>query len=229
MVLSTALLIGNTDGIGLGTTRALLDQGWQVSGISRSKSSIDHPQYSHAVMDVQDQDYPNTIKSVLDKQDSIDLCIYCAGIGELLDLDNMDEEVRIFEVNLMGLVKTTSVVIPRMVKQGSGYFLGLSSVADVLWSSEAPSYHASKAGFSNYLECLSMALKPKGLHVTNLRFGFVDTKMAKGDQKPFMISVDKAVEHVLHCIEKKPVRYTAPRIVNTIVNFRRFMLNLGMR
>jgi hypothetical protein len=50
-----------------------------------------------------------------------------------------------------------------------------------LLSSEAPSYHASKAGSSNYLGGLASALKTKGVHVTNVRFGFVDTKMAKGD------------------------------------------------
>jgi short-subunit dehydrogenase len=93
-------------------------------------------------------------------------------------------------------------------------------------SPEAPSYHASKAGFSNYLESLALALKPKGVQVTNLRFGFVDTKMAKGDVKPFMMSVERAAEHLLLCIEKKPVLYTTPRIVIPLVKFRRWMLRL---
>lgn len=60
-------------------------------------------------------------------------------------------------------------------------------------SAEALSYHASKTGFSNYLGGLALALKPKGVQVTHVRFGFVDTNMAKGDVKPLVISVEKAL------------------------------------
>ena len=60
--------------------------------------------------------------------------------------------------------------------------------------------------------------------MTNVRFGFVDTKMAKGDVKPFMMSVERAVDHILKCMEKKPARYTAPKIVIPLVKFRDFML-----
>ena len=94
-------------------------------------------------------------------------------------------------------------------------------------SAEAPSYHASKAGFSSYLEGLALALKGTGVHATNVRFGFVDTKMAKGDRKPFMMSVDRAVQHILTCMRKKPVRYTAPRIVIPLVKLRSWLLRLG--
>jgi short-subunit dehydrogenase len=127
------------------------------------------------------------------------------------------------------MVKTVSLVIAMMVKRGKGHFIGLSSVADELLSSEAPSYHASKAEFSNYLEGLALALRPKGVKVSNVRFGFVDTNMAKGEVRPFMMSVDRAARHLLTCIEKKPVRYTAPKIVVPMVSFRRWMLRLSNR
>jgi short-subunit dehydrogenase len=140
----------------------------------------------------------------------------------------MEGEAEIFNVNLMGMVKTASCVIPLMVKRGRGHFIGLSSVADEMLSAEAPSYHASKAGFSNYLEGLSLALKSKGVCVSNVRFGFVDTKMARGDEKPFMMDVDRAVQHMLTCIDKKPLRYTAPWFVGPLVKFRDWMLRLGM-
>ena len=144
----------------------------------------------------------------------------------MLDLAHMEGEAEIVNVNLLGMVKTASCLIPMMVKRGEGHFIGLSSVADEMLSPEAPSYHASKAGFSNYLEGLALALRPKGVYVSNVRFGFVDTKMAKGDVKPFMMGVDRAVQHLLTCIEKKPVRYTAPWIVIPLVRFRRWMLRL---
>jgi short-subunit dehydrogenase len=223
-----ALLIGNSDGIGLATTRELLKQGWKVVGISRSESPIQDPCYEHIVAQVQDAEYLGRLKSVLENNGPIDLCIFCAGIGEVLDLSNMEGEVKIFEVNLLGMVETASCVIPLMVKRGSGHFIGISSVADELLSAEAPSYHASKAGFSNYLEGLALAVKPRGVHVSNVRFGFVDTKMAKGDVKPFIMGVERATQHLLTCIEKKPIRYTAPWFVSPLVKFRSLMLRLSI-
>ncbi len=223
-----ALFIGNSDGIGFESTKQLLDSGWSVTGISRSDSPIDDDSYTHHVAQVQDADYSKLLEKVLDDLNGVDLCVYCAGIGELLDPTDMRGEVEIFDVNLTGMVKTVSCVIPRMVANGGGRFIGLSSMADDMLSPEAPSYHASKAGFTCYLESLGLALKDKGVRVTNLRFGFVDTKMAKGDVRPFMMSVEKAVGHLFKCIDKKPIRYTAPWIVIPLIKLRKWMLNLSV-
>lgn len=224
-----ALFIGNSDGIGLAATRKLLEQGWKIRGISRSVSPINNQFYEHVVADVQSEDYLLTLKSILDRGVPVDLCVYCAGIGELLDTSNMEGEAQIFDVNLMGMVKTVSCVIPLMVAGGKGHFIGISSLADELLSPEAPSYNASKAGFSNYLEGLALAVRSKGVCVSNVRFGFVDTKMAKGDLKPFMINVERAVQHLLVCIKKKPIRYTAPWIMVPLVKILSWMLRVRIR
>ncbi len=224
-----AILIGNSDGIGLSLTRELLKRDWKITGVSRSESPITDPSYEHIVAEVQDNEYPEILRSILQNNEPVDLCVYSAGIGEPLDLTDMELDVNVFEVNLFGLIKTVSYVIPLMVGRGKGQFIGLSSVADEMLSAEAPSYHASKAGFSNYLEGLALAARPKGVYITNVRFGFVDTKMAKGDVKPFMMSVERATRHVLSCIEKKPVRYTAPRIAIPLVKFRSWTLKLKIR
>jgi short-subunit dehydrogenase len=221
-----AILIGNSDGIGLATTKSLLADNWQITGISRSKSPITNTAYYHRVADVSHSKYPELLNEIL-SEGPFDLCIYFAGIGELLNPLDMSHEPRVFDVNLNGMVKTASKVIPQMVKRGRGHFIGVSSVADELISAEAPSYHASKAGFSNYLRGLSLALSSMGIFVTNVRFGFVDTKMAKGDIKPLMMSVERAVEHIQSCIKKKPVCYTAPKLAIPLVKIRKIMMLLG--
>jgi len=221
-----ALIIGNSDGIGLAITKALLDQDWRVIGISKSRSTITDKNYESFVAQVQQQEYLEILGLIFEKIETIDLCIYCAGIGEILDAVSFKNEEIIFQVNLLGLVRTATIVLPKMVKAGYGHFIGLSSVADDMLSPEAPSYHASKAGFSNYLEGLALALKSKGIHITNVRFGFVDTKMAKGNIKPFIMSVDRAKDHLLKCISKKPIRYTAPKIIIPLIKFRCWMLRL---
>ena len=45
--------------------------------------------------------------------------------------------------------------------------------------------------------------------------------MAKGDVGPYLLSVERAARQLLACIEKKPVRYTAPKIVIPLVSVRR--------
>jgi short-subunit dehydrogenase len=204
-----ALLVGNSDGIGLATTRRLLAGGWSVLGVSRSASPIESPAYHHRVLDVGDSRYPELIGELV-RGVPLDLCIYFVGIGEFLDLADMSGEARVIDVNLTGMVRTAAAVIPPMVSRGQGHFIGASSMADELLSAEAPSYNASKAGFSSYLGGLALALRPRGVHVTNVRFGFVDTKMAKSRKKPFMMSVEKAADHLETCIRRKPASYTAP-------------------
>lgn len=223
-----AMLVGNSDGIGLATTKRLLAAGWDIIGVSRSQSPITDKAYHHRAADVSDNTYTGLIEELAQKG-PLDLCIYFVGIGELLDPLDMSGEAKIIDVNLTGMVRTAAAVIPRMVKRGQGHFIGVSSLADELLSAEAPSYHASKAGFSNYLGGLALAVKPRGVHVTNVRFGFVDTKMAKGDVKPFMISVEKAVDHLLSCIRGKRARYTAPAIVIPLIKLRKLMMKLGAK
>ncbi len=226
MLNKNALIIGNSDGIGLGLTRELLNQGWQVKGVSRSLSPIRDSDYSHVVAQVQDVDFDDNLRSTLKEMSSIDICVYCVGIGELLNLENMSEEIKIVDVNFLSMIKSASIIIPHMVRAGKGHFIGLSSVADAMLSEEAPSYHASKAGFSNYLESLALSTRSHGVFVSNVRFGFVDTKMAKGDVKPFMMTVDDAVLHIFKCMETKQVRMTRPRIVSPLIAFRNRMLRL---
>lgn len=226
-VQNRAMLIGNSDGIGLATTRRLLAAGWDIIGVSRSDSPITGSAYQHRIADVSDAKYPDLLAELVTKG-PLDLCIYFAGIGELLNPLDMSAEAKIIDVNLTGMVRTAAAVIPEMVKRGQGHFIGVSSLADELVSAEAPSYNASKAGFSNYLEGLALALKPKGVHVTNIRFGFVDTKMAKSDVRPFMMSVEKAVDHLEYCMNKKPIRYTAPKVAIPLVKMIKLMTKLGV-
>jgi hypothetical protein len=62
---------------------------------------------------------------------------------------------------------------------------------------------------------------------TNVRFGFVDTKMAKGDMRPFMMTVEKAVDHLESCIKNRPARYTAPKIMIPLLRLRKLLMKLG--
>jgi NAD(P)-dependent dehydrogenase (short-subunit alcohol dehydrogenase family) len=206
-----ALIIGNSDGIGLALTRALLADGWDATGISRSVSPIEADRYKHHVADVCDPHYRTLLSEVVSQLAGLSVCVYCVGIGEFLDLDTLAAERKVFETNLVGAVATAQVVIPSMIRARQGHFLGLSSQADALIDAQAPSYSASKAGLTAYLEGLALACRPRGVYVTNLRLGFVDTKMAKSAVRPFMLSAEQAAQRIQRCMQKRPLRDTFPK------------------
>jgi len=222
----TALVVGSSDGIGLALARRLLDMKRQVRGLSRSPAPITHDAYDHHTVDVTATEFTAALVDIV--REPVDLCVYCAGIGEALDFDDLPQERRVFEVNLMGAVKTIEVVLPTMIRRKVGHFVALSSIADKMIYADAPSYAASKAGLTSYLECMALAAREHGVAVTNVRFGFVDTKMAKGDRKPLMMTTDKAVDHLLHCLERRPIRYSRPRLMTAIVRLHRLVARLKM-
>jgi len=197
-----ALIVGNSDGIGLALTRRLLDAGWSVTGVSRSAA----PLGDHHVADVTSPAFPAVLAGIGD----VDLCVYAAGIGETLTGD-LAAQTRVLEVNLLGAARTVEAVVPRMLAAGRGHLIGLSSLADGLISAAAPGYAASKAGLTVYLLSLDAALRPRGVPVTAVRFGFVDTKLAKSPVTPFKISAERAAGVLMRCVRTRPAVVSYPR------------------
>ncbi|MCX5742898.1 MAG: SDR family NAD(P)-dependent oxidoreductase, partial [Proteobacteria bacterium] len=175
--MSTALVVGASTGIGAALARGLVESGWTVVGLARGPAAFAHDAYRHVVADVCAADYREVLAAACDG--AIELCVYCAGIGHELDLPTMAHEVDVFATNLVGFARTAEVVLPPMIAARKGHLIGLSSQADRLIDRTAPSYAASKAGLSAYLEGLALAARPHVVAVTNVRFGFVDTAMAK--------------------------------------------------
>ncbi len=211
-----ALVIGNSDGIGLALTRRLLARGWIVTGVSRRASAVENAAYEHAVLDVASSHYGDALAQLRDRRGPFDVCTYCAGIGEAFDEEELARGAAVMRVNLVGAAETAAVVIPSMIASRRGHFVALSSIGDGT-NPAAPSYSASKAGLSAWLGGLALALRPWGVHVTNVRLGFVDTKMAKARVRPLMISVERAVDVVWECLEKKPARRTYPLAMQVLV------------
>lgn len=206
----TALVIGASSGIGLAFARRLVDRGWTVIGLARRPSPLASERYTHVLGDVTASDYRATLARALEGH-ALDVCLYATGIGHELDLAAPSHETATFATNLLGLVATAEVVLPRMVAARAGHFLGLSSQADRLIDDRAPSYAASKAGVSSYLEGLAFACRPHGVAVTNVRFGFVDTAMSStAEVRPFLISAERAAQIVERALVRRPIRVTRP-------------------
>lgn len=135
------------------------------------------------------------------------------------DIDKLELQTRVFEVNLMGAIRTSEFVLKEMISRNTGHFIGLSSISDKCPSKEAPSYSAAKSALSIYLEGLGLALEKTDVKITNIRFGFVDTKMAKSDFTPFIISKEKAASDIISIMNNPQLRFTRPHIMDFIMWF----------
>jgi NAD(P)-dependent dehydrogenase (short-subunit alcohol dehydrogenase family) len=202
----TAVIVGASTGIGLALARRLTAQGWSVTGLARSAAGFEHERYLHVIADVRAANY----RDILAELRVPDLCVYSTGIGHELDFAQITRESDVFTTNLTGAVITAEVFLPKMVDARAGHFIGISSLADRMINKDAPSYSASKAGLSTYLESLALACRAHGVAVTNVRFGFVDTAMAKSAVKPFMVTADRAAQVLESCIRRRPIRKTFP-------------------
>lgn len=89
--------------------------------------------------------------------------------------------------------------------QGHGHLVNISSIASLRGGGIAPSYNASKAFQAIYFEGLrinaDMARLP--IHVTDIRPGFVDTDMTKGQRMFWLASPEKAARQIFQAITRK--------------------------
>ena len=222
------LIIGNSDGIGAAVTRKLLERGDHVVGISRSPSPHTHPELFHLTHDVRAPDYPEMLQQVIKQQGPFTVCIYCVAIGSGLHIPDLSKEAQVIDINFTAMVRTFEALVSDWLTHQRGHFVGLSSIADGFYNDHAPSYTASKAGFSSYLVSMALKLRAEGVHVTNIRFGFVDTKLPTVSWKPLIMTREQAADHVLYCLDRKPIQYSVPKIMAGVVNAYRWIQSVGL-
>src|SRR3954471_1441425 len=105
--------------MGFATAGALLAGGWGVVGVSRGASVISHAHYTHFICDVTSDDYRRLLCE--QSAEPFQAVIYSVGIGEPVDIGDLSQDSRVFDVNLMAAVSTAAIVLPGMIaaRQGS--------------------------------------------------------------------------------------------------------------
>ena len=221
MKLKKAIIIGATSGIGKSLAELLLREGYEVGVTGRREElfqSIKTQETSRIFfkkMDVQDLSTLETGCNELVRQmGGLDLLIISAGIGEENKNLNFEVENSVIKTNIQGFTCMADWAVRFFKEQGYGHLVNISSIAGIRGNGIAPSYNATKAYQINYLEGLRINVKDYGslITITDVRPGFVDTPMAKGEGLFWVASVQKATEQIVEAIrQKKQVVYITKR------------------
>lgn len=118
--------------------------------------------------------------------DNVDLVIVAVGLlgSQSEDEDSAEAAARVMTVNLTWPVAALAEVRRRMVAQGSGRILVITSVSGVRVRRTMYLYGGAKAGLDRLCDGLADSLEGTGVSLQVLRAGVVRTKMTLGHPEP---------------------------------------------
>jgi short-subunit dehydrogenase len=212
-----AIVTGASSGIGRALAVRLGSEGFRVGLIARRGELLDAQareiaaaggMAAAAVADVGDRDaLRNAIGRIENQLGPADVMVANAGFGAPTRLDplNIDDVERTFRVNLMGVIYSIEAVLPGMLARRRGQLLAVSSLAGDKGLPGESAYCASKAAVNVYMEGMRIALRKRGIVVTTVCPGFVETPMAPMDAAamPFVMSAEAAAARIARLIARR--------------------------
>ncbi len=111
-----------------------------------------------------------------------EILVNCAGITLVAHVCNTTHEdwSRMIEINLMGPVNIIDTFLPDLSSRGSGHIVNIGSIDGLIPIPGQAPYCASKFAVTGLSEVLYFDLKTRGIGVTLVCPGAVNTPMAKG-------------------------------------------------
>ncbi|MCB1196017.1 SDR family NAD(P)-dependent oxidoreductase [bacterium] len=206
-----AVIIGASSGIGEALARDLSGRGYEVGLAARriellKKIQSELPAKSYVVqLDItKHKEAMDTLEKLLEKMGDVELIIINSGVripnSELLFSNDADT----IDVNVTGFVAMATVASNYFMRRLSGHIVGISSIASLKGSGGSPAYNASKAFVSRYMDGIRQKLRHSNIYVTDVRPGFVDTKMVEDIKARFWVaSSEKAARQIRNAIDKR--------------------------
>lgn len=130
------------------------------------------------------------------------------AFGAMPEQDEIDTDFALAErsiaVNYTGALSVLHRLAPHLEEQGDGHMVVLSSVAGDRGRLKNYVYGSAKAGLNTYLQGLRARLFRKGVSVTTIKPGFMDTDMTWGIEGMFLVaSPDQAARACLNAARKR--------------------------
>ena len=181
---SVAVVTGGSRGIGKAVVEALYARGAaKVYATARDPRAVTHPDAVPLALEITD---PQSVAVAAAAAPDVTILVNNAGV--LLGASFLDSPVqdvrREFEVNFFGPLNVTRGFVPVLERNGGGHILTIHSVLSWITFPGVEAYSASKAALWSQTNALRLALHPRGIGVTGLHVGYVDTDMAAGIQLP---------------------------------------------
>jgi NAD(P)-dependent dehydrogenase (short-subunit alcohol dehydrogenase family) len=199
---SVAVISGGASGIGFATAGALRERGAHVvladinaEGVQKAQERLrqENPGAQGEVLAI-----PVDVTNVAQVQElmkrteeafgRIDLVVTCAGIGRggPVDTFSSSDMQTLMNINFMGTYNCVVSALPTIRRQGTGYFVFLSSVAGKLGTPFLSGYCASKWAVRGFSAALRAELYGTGIGVTTVYPAWVDTPMVRQETEEEM-------------------------------------------
>jgi short-subunit dehydrogenase len=207
------IVTGASSGIGRALALRLGSEGYRVGLIARRRDELEAvaSQIAVAVVAVADVGDRAALRAAVAEVEGrlgpAEVMVANAGFGMPTQLDplNIADVEQTIRVNLMGVIYSIEAVLPGMLARGRGHLLAISSLAAFKGLPGESAYCASKAAVNAYMEGLRIALRTKGVVVTTVCPGFVQTAMTPMDASamPFLMSADEAARRIARLIASR--------------------------
>ena len=176
----TALVTGGGSGVGATLALALADAGAKIWIAGRSeerlqKISDSHPQVSHVVADVTDE---QSVKDMFVTCGPVDLVVANAGASESAPFAKTDMEAwqRMMAVNLTGVFLTFRDGLLQLPDR-RGRLIAIASTAGLKGYAYVAPYAAAKHGVVGMVRSLALEVAKSDITVNAICPGFLDTEM----------------------------------------------------
>ncbi|HET6575055.1 MAG TPA: SDR family NAD(P)-dependent oxidoreductase [Fimbriiglobus sp.] len=220
----TAVITGASSGIGRALAKALAAEGARVGVTARRGELLDElvrevravgGTIEAAAADVTDRAAITTAVHQLEgKLGPTDLLIANAGVGlpSATGPTHVEAVEQMVRVNLLGVVYAFDAVLGGMLERKSGHLVAVSSLAAYKGLPGSAGYCATKAAVNAYCEGLRIELRPRGVAVTCVCPGFIDTPMTAANPKPmpFLMTPDEAARRIVGALRRKPAVFNFP-------------------
>jgi 3-dehydrosphinganine reductase len=233
-----AIVTGGSEGIGLATAAALLDRGARVSIVSRNEEKLAVAATAlggsaqTAAADVSDPDaLAAAFAQLCDRHGPCDILVNSAGYAHPGYFSDIPAEAfrREMEVNYLGTVHATRLVLPSMQDRRRGHICVVSSVAGVVGVFGFTAYSPTKFAVKGFAEALRDEVKPYAVRVSIVYPPDTDTPglHAENETKPEEckrisatikpIHADKVGQAIARGIERDKLHITADPLSAALV------------
>ena len=183
-----ALVTGTSSGIGEASAHKLLAAGYTVYGTSRRGSLTDTHPFPILTLDVTDDtSVEAAIDELLRREGQLDVLVNNAGFGvapAAAEESSIEQAIRIFDTNFLGIVRLTRAVIPHMRRQGRGRIINMGSILGIVPLPYAALYTASKHAVEGYSGALDHELRTQGIRVSVIEPAYIKTQFEANNVEP---------------------------------------------